>query len=386
MNRWAPSSSDLWWSSRRSRLLLFAVHLPFLLVPPLVTAIGLENPPPGPWLVAALALAIAGLQLRHSFAASRGELPRRWPLTLTALGLCVFVPLPWFGIDWASSVWFFVASVAMLLTGRLRLLLVAAPIVGTAVWAALTSALVDHATIATDLYYLPYWTVAILGGALCLYAASHLVRAVEELFATRAELAESVVGQERVRLSRDLHDLLGQSLSAVSLKGDLALALLRGGSGSAAEEEIRSLVDVAREALRDIRHVVHNQHPVSLQTETGGARVLLAAASIHAKIDAEVEGLSHPVDELLGWATREGVTNMLRHSQASSCSIRAARQGGAVLLEIINDGANQPSASGTGIAGLRERAQALTGSVTAGQLGDGRFQLLVQVPEAKASE
>jgi two-component system sensor histidine kinase DesK len=253
------------------------------------------------------------------------------------------------------------------------------------VWAALESALIDHAATQTDLYYLPYWTIALAGGALCLYAASHLVRAVEELFATRAELAESVVGRERVRLSRDLHDLLGQSLSAVSLKGDLALALLRSGSELAAEEEIRSLVDVAREALHDIRHVVHDEHPVSLQTETGGARVLLAAASIDAKIDADVEDLPRPVDELLGWATREGVTNMLRHSRASSCSIRAARHGGAVLLEIINDGAKQSSASGTGIAGLRDRAQALTGSVTAGQLGDGRFRLLVQVPEAEAS-
>jgi two-component system, NarL family, sensor histidine kinase DesK len=385
VNRLAPSSSDLWWTSRRSRLLLFAVHLPFLLVPPLVTAIGLESPPPNAWLVAALAVAVAGLQLRHSFAASRGELPRRWPLTLTALGLCVFLPLPWFGIDWASSIWFFVASAAMLLTGRLRLLLVAAPVIGTAVWAAVGSAVVDHAPVSTDLYYVPYWTVAMLGGALCLYAAAHLVRAVEELFATRAELAESVVGRERVRLSRDLHDLLGQSLSAVSLKGDLALALLRSGSAPAAEEEIRSLIDVAREALHDIRHVVHDEHPVSLQTETGGARVLLAAASIDARIDADVEDLPRPVDELLGWATREGVTNMLRHSQASSCSIRAARQGGAVLLEIINDGVKQSSASGTGIAGLRERAQALTGSVTAGQLGDGQFRLLIQVPEAEAS-
>jgi two-component system sensor histidine kinase DesK len=386
MSRWMPSSSsDLWWTSRRSRVLLFAVHLPFLLVPPLITAIGLENSPPSAWSVAALALTIAALQLRHSFATSRGELPRRWPLTLTALGVCVFVPLPWFGIDWASSAWFFVASAAMLLTGRLRLLLIAVPVVGIAVWAALESALIDHAATQTDLYYLPYWTIALAGGALCLYAASHLVRAVEELFATRAELAESVVGRERVRLSRDLHDLLGQSLSAVSLKGDLALALLRSGSELAAEEEIRSLVDVAREALHDIRHVVHDEHPVSLQTETGGARVLLAAASIDAKIDADVEDLPRPVDELLGWATREGVTNMLRHSRASSCSIRAARHGGAVLLEIINDGAKQSSASGTGIAGLRDRAQALTGSVTAGQLGDGRFRLLVQVPEAEAS-
>jgi two-component system, NarL family, sensor histidine kinase DesK len=383
MSRWVPPSpSELWWTSRRSSILLFAVHLPFLLVPPLVTAIGLENPPPSAWLVAALASAIAALQLRHSFATSRGELPRRWPLTLAALGLCVFVPLPWFGIDWASSAWFFVASAAMLLTGRLRLLFVVVPVVGIGVWAALLSVFVDHAATQTDIYYLLYWAAPLLGGGLCLCAAAHLVRAVEELFTTRAELAEAVLGRERVRLSRDLHDLLGQSLTAVSLKGDLALALLRGGSGSAAEEELRSLVEVAREALHDIRHVVHDEHPVSLHTETNGARALLTAASIDAKIDADVDNLPRPIDELLGWATREGVTNMLRHSQASSCSIRAARENGAVLLEIVNDGADHSSASGTGIAGLRERAHALTGSVIADRLADGQFRLLVQVPEA----
>jgi two-component system, NarL family, sensor histidine kinase DesK len=380
MSKSAPT--DLWWNTRRSRVLLAAAHFPFLLVAPLATATGLENPPPNPWLVAALAVAIAALQLRHSFATARGVLPGRWPLTLTALALLALVPLPWFGIDWAGSGCFVIASAAMLLTGWLRLVFTVGPMIGIALW----SALLAHSTAPSDLYYFVYWVVGLSGGALCLYGAAHLVRAVDELFATRAELAGSAVGQERLRLSRDLHDLLGQSLSAVSLKGDLALALLRSGSRSAAEQEIRGLTEVARGALRDVRHVVRGEHPISLHTEARGAAALLAAASIDAEVDVDVENLSRPVDELLGWATREGVTNMLRHSQAASCSIRAVRENGTVLLEIVNDGAGPSSASGsgTGISGLNERARALAGCVTAGHLRDGRFRLLVQVPEAIA--
>jgi two-component system, NarL family, sensor histidine kinase DesK len=375
-----PAPANLWWSTRRSRVLLAAVHLPFLLVAPLATAAGFENPSRNPWLVAALAVAIAALQLRHSFGTARGTLPKQWPLTVTALALLAFAPLPWFGIDWASSVLFFIASAAMLLRGWFRLVFTAGPVIAIALW----SALLAHSTAPGDLYYFVYWVVGLSGGALCLYGAAHLVRAVDELFAARAELAESAVGRERLRFSRDLHDLLGQSLSAVSLKGDLALALLRSGSRSAAEQEICGLTEVAREALRDIRHVVRGEHTVSLHTEAQGAVALLAAASIDAKVDVDVGNLSRPVDELLGWATREGVTNMLRHSQAASCSIRAAREHGTVLLEIVNDGAWPPSASGTGISGLADRAQALAGSVTAGRLRDGRFRLLVQVPEAIA--
>jgi two-component system sensor histidine kinase DesK len=194
-------------------------------------------------------------------------------------------------------------------------------------------------------------------------------------------LAELTVGSERLRVSRDLHDLLGQSLSAVSLKGDLAIALLQS-DPPAAEAEIRSLTEVAREALRDIRHVVHGEHPVTLRNETQGAAALLGAASIDAHIDVELQDLVPEVDELFGWATREGVTNMLRHSQAATCSIRATRQEGAALLEIVNDGARSTNGTGTGVTGLTERAQLLSGQVKAGRLEDGHYRLSVEVPEA----
>jgi two-component system sensor histidine kinase DesK len=373
--------TEMWWSSRRSRGLLVAATLPFLANGPLITAVGLEEPPRSAWIVVPLAIAIGALQLRHSFAAARGELPRFWPFTLVALGILVYVPLIWFQWDWGSTQWFFIASAAMLLQGRVMKVLIIAPLLGTLLACVISGLTEGVHPISLYIYVLLYWGVNLVAGAACLYGTSQLVRAVDSLLATRAELAEVTVGTERLRVSRDLHDLLGQSLSAVSLKGDLAMALLQS-DPPAAEAEIHSLTEVARVALRDIRHVVHGEHPVTLRNETQGAAVLLGAASIDAHIDVELVDLAREVDELFGWATREGVTNMLRHSQAASCSIRATRQGGAAFLEIVNDGARSTPGTGTGVTGLSERAQLLSGQVTAGPLENGHYRLFVEVPEA----
>jgi two-component system sensor histidine kinase DesK len=371
---------EMWWSTRRSQGLLVATLLPFLVLGPLITAVGLEEPPRSAWFVVPLAIAIGALQLRHSFAAARGVLPRGWPMTLLALGFLVYMPLIWFQWDWGSLQCLFIASVAMLLRGRVMKVLIIAPLFGTFL-ACVISGLVEGEPISLYFYVLVYWGVNLVAGAACLYGASQLVRAVDSLFATRADMAEVTVGTERLRVSRDLHDLLGQSLSAVSLKGDLAIALLES-DPPAAEAEIHSLTEVAREALRDIRHVVHGEHPVTLRNETRGAAALLGAASIDAHIDVELQDLVPKVDELFGWATREGVTNMLRHSQAATCSIRATRQEGAALLEIVNDGARSATGTGTGVTGLTERAQLVSGQVTAGPLEDGHYRLSVEVPEA----
>jgi two-component system sensor histidine kinase DesK len=371
---------EMWWSTRRSQGLLVATLLPFLVLGPLITAVGLEEPPRSAWFVVPPAIAIGALQLRHSFAAASGVLPRGWPMTLLALGFLVYVPLIWFQWDWGSTQCMFIASVAMLLRGRVMKLLIIAPLLGTYL-AAVISESVEKGPISLDFYFLVYWGVNLVAGAACLYGTSQLVRAVDALFATRADMAEMTVGTERLRVSRDLHDLLGQSLSAVSLKGDLAIALLQS-DRPAAEAEIRGLTEVAREALRDIRHVVHGEHPVTLRNETQGAAALLGAASIDAHIDVELQDLAPEVDELFGWATREGVTNMLRHSQAATCSIRATRQEGAALLEIVNDGARSTNGTGTGVTGLTERAQLISGHVKAGLLEDGHYRLSVEVPEA----
>jgi two-component system, NarL family, sensor histidine kinase DesK len=230
---------------------------------------------------------------------------------------------------------------------------------------------------------LPYWVVGLITGGMALYASARLVWVATELHATRVELAELAIGRERLRISRDLHDLLGQSLSAVSLKGELAKRLL-GRDLRAAQAEIEDLTGVARDALRDMRAVTRDEHAASLRTEVDAAVGLLRAAGIEARIDLDTADLPPPMEQVFAWAVREGVTNMLRHSEARACSITCGRRDGIVRLELVNDGARGPAGGGSGLAGLAERARAVSGSVTAGYTGDRRFRLLVETPEVVA--
>ena len=365
----------------RARWFLFGLHLALMAVAPVFTITGFEDNSGNPAIVVLAAVAIGALQLRHSLAAARGERPRGWPWTLLALTILVYLPTVWFGMDWAPMQYFVIASAAMLLRGWPAAIAVAAPLLATA--AGVVGDAPVGESVAREALAVVYWIVGLVTGAVALYGSARLVRVLDELHTTRAQLAELAVGRERLRVSRDLHDLLGHSLSAVSLKGDLALRLLRS-DPPAARAEIASLTEIARDTLRGVRTVTSDEHAVSLRTETKGAAALLEAAGVDAHIDVDLPGLPPPMDNVLAWAVREGVTNVLRHSQASTCSITAGRWDGRARLEIVNDGVQAPSGEGTGLAGLTERATALSGSVTAGPVGDGRFRLLVEVPEEVA--
>jgi two-component system sensor histidine kinase DesK len=109
--------------------------------------------------------------------------------------------------------------------------------------------------------------------------------------------------------------------------------------------------------------VARDEHIVSLNTELDSAAALLSAAGTTARIDADLADLARPVEETLAWAVREGVANILQHSGALACSITAARQNGTVRLEIVNDRAHPLGGEGHGLAGLTERAHALSGIV-----------------------
>jgi two-component system, NarL family, sensor histidine kinase DesK len=364
---------------RRGRGFLFGLHVALVAVAPVFTVTGFQGDPGDPVPAVAAAVAVAALQLRHSFAAARGERPRGWPWTLAALAALVYLPMLRFGLDWAAMQYFVIASGAMLLRGWAAAVVVAAPLAAMA--AAVGEAGAYGQGLGQRVFFAAYWIVGLVLGAVALYGSARLVRVLAELDATRAELAELAIGRERLRVSRDLHDLLGHSLSAVSLKGDLAIRLL-GSDPPAARAEIESLTGVARDALRGVRAVTRDEHAVSLRTETEGAAALLRAAGIATRVELDLPDLPAPLETMLAWAVREGVTNVLRHSQATSCTIRAGVGGGLVRLELVNDGVAGGAATGqgSGLAGLAGRARALAGSVTAGPTGDGRFRLLVQLP------
>jgi two-component system, NarL family, sensor histidine kinase DesK len=208
-----------------------------------------------------------------------------------------------------------------------------------------------------------------------------LAAVTRELDGARAELAEAAVLKERLRISRDLHDGLGHSLTAIALKGDLAARLLPRDPDTA-RAEVGELVRVAREAAQDVRQVVHGYRRRSLRTEIDRAVSLLEVSGVGCQTHLAGEPAEDSAQEAaLAWAVREGVTNVLRHSRATTCTITTAVRGRGLRLEIVNDGApGERAQPGSGLAGLRERAEQVGGSVSAGPVGAAGFRLTVEVP------
>ncbi|NUW30906.1 hypothetical protein HTZ77_05670 [Nonomuraea sp. SMC257] len=186
--------------------------------------------------------------------------------------------------------------------------------------------------------------------------------------------ASLAVAEERLRFARDLHDLLGHSLSVISLKSELAakLATRAGAEGDAAREmaDVRRL---AAEALAEVQLAVDGYRTLDLEDELHGVRAALEAAGARCEIDAATAGLSPAARALLAWAVREGATNVLKHSTATRCSI-TIRDG---ALEMRNDGVRAPGdpAGGSGLRGLAERMTAAGGTFAAGPDPAGEFVL-----------
>jgi two-component system sensor histidine kinase DesK len=211
---------------------------------------------------------------------------------------------------------------------------------------------------------------------------SRLARAYEDLRAAQDELATAAVNEERLRFARDLHDLLGHSLSVVALKAQLAKRLLDS-DPAAARTQVDEIESVTREALGEVRAAVGGYARPTVAAELAGARRALEAAGIEPRLDATVD-LPEDVDEVLAWTIREGTTNVLRHSGARTARIVVAGGRDRAAVEVIDDGPAPTDANGDGhgLAGLRERAARVGGSVEAGPAPGGGFRLRVEVPLA----
>ena len=159
----------------------------------------------------------------------------------------------------------------------------------------------------------------------------------QQLSEARAELAEMAVAQERERFARDLHDLLGHSLSVITLKAQLAGRLLADGPAEAARE-VSELEQVARTALGEVREAVSGYHRPTLEGELAGARMALSAAGIKAEVQESHVPLDPPVEAVLAWAVREGATNVIRHSGARHCTLKIVTSLTDAGVEVIDDG------------------------------------------------
>lgn len=225
---------------------------------------------------------------------------------------------------------------------------------------------------------------------------SRLVITVRELQAAREEISRLAVAEERLRFARDLHDLLGHSLSQITLKSELAGRLMPAiPEAKRAAKEIRDIEGVARKSLSEVREAVAGYRLPTLDGELTGAREMLESADIACRIEGKTGVLPGTTEAVLAWVVREGVTNVIRHSRASRCEIRLTRSNGEVHAEISDDGlGSKPEhdgvSTGSGLSGLTERIARNGGDLEAGPLLEGGFRLRASLPlrdpEASAAE
>ena len=225
-------------------------------------------------------------------------------------------------------------------------------------------------------------TVVAIGAMMA--AFGRVTRVNRELRETREELATLAVAEERLRIARDVHDLLGHSLSVITLKSELAARLLERDPARAADE-LEEIQAVSREALAEVREAVRGYRGLALADSITRARTALTAAGIDCELAGPQPALPADVDAVLAWAVREGTTNVIRHSQARHCEIRIRADDETAALEIDDDGAAAPAPNhgGSGLEGLRERAQRVRGTLEAGARPEGGFRLRVTVPLAE---
>jgi two-component system sensor histidine kinase DesK len=233
----------------------------------------------------------------------------------------------------------------------------------TAIW--VLGAQVLIATIAPFLQGMPWWyymastVISALIGALTIQA-----RARDESNA-RLRLAQAEVERlaklaERERIARDLHDLLGHTLSVVVLKSELAQKLMSRDPVRAAQE-VAEVERIARQGLADVREAITGYRSSGLAAEIEHVRETLTAAGIETTIEARPIALAPAQESALSMALREAATNVIRHAAAKTCRIKFYSQDGSALMEVQDDGRGSDAPFGNGLSGMSERIHALGG-------------------------
>ncbi|MFD3623473.1 MULTISPECIES: sensor histidine kinase [unclassified Streptomyces] len=202
-----------------------------------------------------------------------------------------------------------------------------------------------------------------------------LAETVRELRAAREELAQRAVQEERLRFSRDLHDLLGHTMSVIVVKSEAARRLAPRDL-DAALAQVTDIESVGRQALTEIREAVTGYRDGSLDTELDRARSALTAAGVTPVVRRSGPPPGPRTEVLLSWVVREAVTNVVRHSAAGRCAITVTTTPERVRLTITDDGdgARGTDTDGTGLHGLTERLAAAGGTLRTGVGGDGEAE------------
>jgi two-component system, NarL family, sensor histidine kinase DesK len=308
----------------------------------------------------------------------RSPRPRPWVLggCLAALAALAVATTAGFGSPW-WNVWILLAATACgAVPGRLGPALVLLVPVAACLTLAATGATGDDV-----------WTVALttfLAGLINLLLV-RLLATIGQLRAAQSELAGRAVVAERERFSRDLHDLLGHTLSVIVVKAEAVRRLSRRDPDAAVQHAV-DIETIGRQALVEVREAVGGYRRTTLDAEVSRARAALDAAGVAFEVRTPAAPLPAQVDEALAWVVREGVTNVLRHSGARGCRLEVDTTGNTTRLELSDDG-TRPSAEevrvGGGLTGLRQRLGAVDGALDV-QASGGGYRLLVTVPGVPA--
>jgi two-component system sensor histidine kinase DesK len=296
--------------------------------------------------------------------ARRPEASRRRLWALTALLFVLFVAELPLAHEAALVMCLYITAVIVVLLG-----VRAAPIVLALALAALLVPIVFwHQSLTASLDNVS--PIAIPVVALVAFGLMQVFEGARELAEARTDLARLAAENERLRIARDLHDLLGHSLTTITVKAGLARQI--GAADPArALQEIAEVETLGRRSLADVRAAVTNYREVTLAGELAAGRELLRAAGITADLPSAVDTVDPAHQELFGWVVREGLTNVVRHSHAASCTVRLSESS----VEIVDDGVGGAGQPGSGLNGLRERVAAAGGVIDAGPLAPRGWRL-----------
>jgi two-component system sensor histidine kinase DesK len=339
--RLIPKATDLGWTPYA-----WLVYLGIFWFATLV-----EDPTPKDWMLTALGTALfLPLYFWGYWLSGRKALPAVGGITL--LGI-LFAP-----INWGSSVFFIFAAGHLAYIGSaafaFRLLLVLAAIPPLEAW------LLDL----SPFFWIPATVFSLLVGGINIHYAG-VRRSQAALRRTQDEVERLAKLAERERIARDLHDLLGHTLTVITRKAELARRLADKDPARAALE-IGEVEQVAREALKEVRSAVSGFRQTDFSTELAQARVVLQSALIHFEAETDAIDIDPATEQVLALALREATTNVLRHSQADSCRVRLENLDDRVRLTVRDNGkgtteSDNESREGMGLIGMRERVTALGG-------------------------
>jgi two-component system sensor histidine kinase DesK len=221
--------------------------------------------------------------------------------------------------------------------------------------------------------------LSIVLAGLGMTAVRQLIALNADLDAARAELTDLAVAGERERLARELHDLLGRTLSLIAVKAELASRLSAKGHPSA-NAELADVQRLARQAVRDVREAVSGAHAPSVDAELAAAEAALRTAGITLSVDKSTASIDPAHETTIAWALREAVTNVVKHSGARTCRITLDAAEGSTMLQVEDDGRGPVGGgTGTGLEGLADRIHALGGSFEVGPIEERGFRLRVRL-------